>query len=433
MRWWVEVDHIESVLKAGSLKADEIEVYYVEGESVSTSLRKKEISEAAMCRSRGMAIRTIRNGRIGVSSTNDPENWEKCLSAALASGELATPQDWGGLPGPADLDFTPLSFDPEIRVDPSVPQRLCEGLLEGASRYPADIPSGSAEVSRHTTLIANSNGVSYSAPSSTVSVSLEAISGQSTGYEFENSYRMDIDPAAVGAKAAWFATSSVGGKDISSGVYDVILSPIALSQFLGAVFIPALSGRSVHAGRSRLASMMGEIVTDERISLYDDPFHPRGLFSTRWDAEGSPAKPLQFVKDGILENFAYDLKTAYRYKKSTTGSAVRSGSGGGPSIGVHNVILEGNERQIMDDPAIYVHDVVGAHTANPLSGDFSVELSNAYLVEDGEFSDPVRKAMMSGNVFEMLKETGGVGTERRVVGKMILPALRLENQKIIGV
>jgi PmbA protein len=427
------VEPIESVLEAGSAMADEVEVYYVKGESLSAALRKREISEASISRSTGMAIRTILNGKIGVSSTNDPGRWQECLSAAIASGNLATPQEWGGLPGPIYLDSSPLSYDPGVAIDPSIPERLCQGLLEGASRYPVEVTSGSAHVSSQLTVVANSSGVFYSSPSTSVSASLDCISGQSTGYEFDNSYRLDLDPERVGKEAARLAYTSAGGEDISSGQYDVILSQIALSQFLGAVFFPALSGRNVHAGRSRLAGSMDQLVIDEKLSLYDDPFDRRGLFSTRWDAEGSPAKRLQFIENGVLQSFAYDLKTAYRYGKATTGSAVRSGSGGSPAIGTHNLILDGRESDIMDEPALYVHDVVGAHTANPLSGDFSVELSNAYLVEGGRFVRPVRKAMMSGNVFEMLKETGGVGKEKRVTGRMILPKIRLLRQNIIGV
>ena len=427
------MEPIESVLKAGPGLADEVEVFYVAGESLSVTLRKREISEASISRSTGMAIRTILDGRIGVSSTNDPARWEECLSAAIASGSLATPQEWGGLPDPLDLDPAPLCYDPEVTIDPSLPERLCQGLLEGASRYPVEVTSGSAQVSRQLTTVANSSGVYYSSPSTSVHVSLDAISGQSTGYEFDSSYRLDLDPVQVGEEAARLAHTSAGGEDIPSGQYDVILSQIALSQFLGAVFFPALSGRNVHAGRSRLAGSMEQLVIDENLSLYDDPFDPRGLFSTRWDAEGSPAQRLRFIENGVLQSFAYDLKTAYRYGKATTGSAVRSGSGGGPAIGIHNLILDGKESAIMDETALYVHDVVGAHTANPLSGDFSVELSNAYLVEGGEFIRPVRKAMMSGNVFEMLKETGGVGKEKRVTGKMILPKIRLLRQNIIGV
>lgn len=424
---------IESILKTGARDVDEVEVFFVKGESLTASLRKKEISEASISRSMGIAIRTINKGKIGVSSTNDPGRWRECLSAAIASGSLATPQEWDGLPGPAGLDQSPLCADPAVTMDPAIPERLCEGLLEGASRYPVNVASGSAQLSRQVTTVANSSGVMYTTPSTAVHVSVECIRDQSTGYEFNSSYRLEPDPAGVGEKAALLAHSSAGAADIPSGQYDVILSPIALSQFLGAAFFPALSGRNVHAGRSRLAGSLGEVVMDEDLNLYDDPLDRRGLFSTRWDSEGTPAGRLDFVDAGVLQSFAYDLKTAYRYGKTTTASAVRGGAGGGPSIGIHNLVLDGRKSAIRDEPALYVHDVVGAHTANPLSGDFSVELSNAYLVEGGEFIRPVRKAMMSGNIFGMLKETGGVGRVMRVVGRMILPEIRLLRQSIIGV
>ncbi|MDD1646608.1 MAG: metallopeptidase TldD-related protein, partial [Methanomicrobiales archaeon] len=79
-----------------------------------------------------------------------------------------------------------------------------------------------------------------------------------------------------------------------------------------------------------------------------------------------------------------------------------------------------------------VHDVVGAHTANPMSGDFSVECQNAAWMEGGILGDPVRKAMIAGNFFDTLSDLGGIGTDSRIVGNAILPSLRLKNLQVIG-
>ena len=54
--------------------------------------------------------------------------------------------------------------------------------------------------------------------------------------------------------------------------------------------------------------------------------------------------------------------------------------------------------------AIYVHSVVGAHTANPMSGDFSVEMSNPFWVRDGELAEPIRGAMLTGNFFDLHRQ-----------------------------
>jgi PmbA protein len=428
----VAVAWIDKIIRAGLARVEELEVYTVEGRSVSADLKRNQVAHATGSHSAGLAIRTIQSGRIGVSGTNNPSGWQQCLDAAIASGRLSTQQKWDGLPDPAALDTSPRSFDPHLAIEAGAARTLLDGMLEGAAGHAVQVTAGSADLSTTTITLANSRGLRYSRQSSHVSISLETIVGQSTGYEFAQSVSLDTDPQEVGEKAAFLAYHSQDGKDIPSGTYDLVLSPIAFAQFLGAVVMPALNGRNVHAGRSRLAGEMGRQVMDERVSLSDDPNHPRGLGSTAWDAEGVPASRLDFIKDGVLRSFAYDLKTAYRYGKASTGSAVRSGFGGAPSIGHHNLTLTGERGGVTEGRVLYAHDVVGAHTANPMSGDFSVELSNTCWMEDGSPGEPVRTAMFAGNAFDMLRSVGGLGDDDRVIGSMILPSVRLNGQRIVG-
>jgi PmbA protein len=304
-------------------------------------------------------------------------------------------------------------------------------MLEGAGDHPAAVTSGGVNLSRGYVQLANSHGVTYRQNRTHVAVSLEAIREQSTGYEFASSAFLDIDPRWVGEQAAFFATHSVNGGNIANGEYDVLLAPTAAAQLIAGIIGPALSGRNVHAGRSVLAKRLGTACMDGRIHIYDDPF-ARGLGATAWDAEGMPAERVDFILDGVLQRFAYDLKTAYRYGERSTASAVRNGYGGAPSIGFHNFILDGPRERIGDERCIYIHDVVGAHTANPASGDFSVEISNPIWMENGEFDRPIRKAMLAGNVFSMLSSVSGIGEGSRIVGSSIMPSVRLRNQKVIG-
>jgi PmbA protein len=433
MRWWVAVDWIEELIREGQKSVDEVEVFYVEGTSVSADLKQNKVNLATTSLDCGLGIRTIHDGRIGSSSTNDPHTWQDCLRAAIASGKLATPQTWEGLPEQAPLPPSPLSFDPAVACDPVVARDMLEMMLAGAGEHPADVTAGSASLSVSSVTLANSHGLWYEDRQTGVSLSLEAIYRQSTGYEFDHaSFFSDVDPHSVGERAAFFAFKSADGKDIPTGDYPVVLSPLAYAELLGTVFVPALNGRSVHSGRSRLAQSLGETIADPQIRMYDDPLLPRANGSTRWDAEGTPTRRIDFISDGVLRTFAYDLKTAYRYNKKTTGSAVRGGSGGLPSIGHHNFVVDGKRGEILDDRVVYVHNVVGAHTANPMSGDFSVEISNAFWMEDGGFEEPVRSAMMSGNVFDMHRDIAGLSKETRAVGSLILPSIKLNKQHLIG-
>lgn len=432
MRWWVAVAWIDQLLREGARRVDEVEVFFAKGIAVSADLKRKNINIATRSDECGLGIRTIDKGRIGSSSTHNPKKWKECLNAAIASGKLATPQRWDGLPEPVARDHEEICHDPLLTVDPETATGLLGQMLEGASQHPVQVTSGSATLSVGTDIIVNSCSVRYTSRHTGVSISLESIKDQSTGTEFAQSCFMDIDPFAVGERAAFLASHSSGGQEIPSGDYDVLLSPLAYAELLGAAFIPALNGRNVHVGRSLLAKKSGESIMDSRLSMYDDPFRQKGLGSTFWDAEGMPTKRIDFVRDGVLLSFAYDLRTAYRYGKESTASAIRGGGSAGTAIGHHNFIIDGPRTGVADERVIYVNGVVGAHTANPMSGDFSVELSNAFWMEDGEFQAPIRSAMLAGNVFAMHKDIGGISDEMRQIGSMILPSIRLQGQRVIG-
>jgi len=433
MRWWVAVAWIEELIREAERSVDEAEVYFVEGSSVSADLKKKKVSLATRSQDCGLGIRTIHEGRIGSSSTNDPGQWRACLKAAIASGKLATPQEWEGLPGPDHKDSPSLTFDDAMKIEPDVARGLLDQMIEGASTHPAKITSGSAGLSSVRVTLANSHGVRITNRHTSVSVSLEAIHVQSTGFEYDHSWSFDkIDPARVGERATFFASESAGGEDIPTGDYPVLLSPLAYAELLGGVFVPALNGRNVHAGRSKLAQSLSKQVADPGISMYDDPHLPGAAGSTWYDAEGSPTQRLDLIRDGILCAFVYDIRTASRYGKKTTASAVRGGFGGSPGIGHHNFVVDGKRDTVDDERVLYVHTVIGAHTANPMSGEFSVELANAFWMEDGEFQAPIRSAMLSGNVFDLQHAIAGLSRKTRTVGSLILPSVKLNKQHIIG-
>lgn len=421
---------IEEVLEEASRRAEEAEVFLVEGESVSVLLKGDRIDTAGLSRSWGMGIRTISDGRIGASGTSDPARWKECLGAALSSGRLGTPQPWGGLPPPSEIPRRAFTSDPETRISVELPAAWVREMLEGAGEHPGRVTEAEAFVGRSRVTIANTRGLCFASDHTIAGVSCEAISGESTGYEFDQSVSPDLDPRRVGERASFLASFSAGAKKLETGEYEVVLSPIAAAHLIGPVLAGALSGKNVHAGRSALAHMLGKECAAAGLQIYDDPF-AKGPGATDRDAEGVPTRRVDFIRDGVITGFAYDLRTAYKYGKESTASAVRSGAGGAPAIGVHNLVFDGEGSDVLGGRVLYIHDLVGAHTANPVTGEFSVELSNAYFMEDGTPVEPVRSGMFAGNVFRLLRDLTGVGRRRRVVGSAILPELRFARQRIV--
>ncbi|HQA61459.1 MAG TPA: metallopeptidase TldD-related protein [Methanothrix sp.] len=127
-----------------------------------------------------------------------------------------------------------------------------------------------------------------------------------------------------------------------------------------------------------------------------EPEAARGLLAAMLDgARGRvPTQRIDFVSNGVIGAFAYDLKTAHRYGKEGTASAVRSGYGGLQGIGHHNFVVYGERSTVDDERVPFVHNLIGAHKANPLGG---------------EFQEPVWSTMLSGNVFDLHFAIAGIG------------------------
>jgi PmbA protein len=105
-----------------------------------------------------------------------------------------------------------------------------------------------------------------------------------------------------------------------------------------------------------------------------------------------------------------------------------------PAVGLSNFILE--FKDIMDisdiEEGIITTDVLGAHTANPISGDFSVEANNAFKIENGEIGEPVKKAMLSGNIFNVMKTASGISGETRQIGTFVIPRILASSLRVVG-
>lgn len=424
---------VDQILKAAEGRVDEAEICISSGNSLSADLKREKIEIGSMADESGIVIRIIKDGQIGISSTDNPATWKKCLDAAIASARFSDRVDWKGLPGPEDLPKESLANDPSVNPEPGLLKDLIDRMLTGASSWPAEVTGGGVTAITSSHIIANSNGLYYQTEATNVSLSLEMIAGRSTGFEYDSSWQLDrVKPEWVGEQAAFFASRGQEGEEIKTGTYDIVLSPVALSNLLGTTLIPAFSGRSVHTGRSFFAGKIGQQVMDSQVSLIDDPLDKRGVANSYWDGEGMPVKKTAFVENGILTSFAYDLKTAYRYGETPTGHAVRTGMNGAPGIGHHNLILSAKTMNVMKEDAVYVHDLIGAHTANPMSGDFSVELSCPFHISGGKLDRPIKTGMLSGNVFDLLSHVQGCSAETRTMGSLILPPIRISGVSIVG-
>jgi PmbA protein len=256
----------------------------------------------------------------------------------------------------------------------------------------------------------------------------------STGSEFDASRMLDIDFYKVGKDAALLASRSQNGVSVGTGDMIVLLEPMAFADIIENTFLTSLNSDNVQKGRSALTGKLGNMIAHEKLSLKDDGTLSGGIGSASSDDEGTPSRINELLKNGTLNSFIYDCYTAGKEKRESTGNAVRGSFTSTPSISVRNLIVDYPRSDILVETrnGVIVNSVIGAHTANPISGDFSVEARNSFIISDGEVASPIKSMMISGNFFELLKNIDGAGKDIRRMGNIITPTLRVSNMKVIG-
>ena len=78
---------------------------------------------------------------------------------------------------------------------------------------------------------------------------------------------------------------------------------------------------------------------------------------------------------------------------------------------------------------LLVKEAMGVHTANPISGDFSVGVTGL-LIKDGSFLCPVKEAVISGNILDLFQNIIACGDDLRFFGKIGSPSLLIKEMDI---
>jgi len=234
----------------------------------------------------------------------------------------------------------------------------------------------------------------------------------------------------VGKYAARRAVQLLGSKRMYARKTPVILDNSVAVEFMG-IFASSLSSESVQKGKSLLSGKKGKKVVSPKINMVDNGLIPGRLGSRPVDDEGVPSQDKTLIKEGILTGYLYNTYTAKKEGVSSTGNAVRSSFTGLPSVGLSNLYIEAVSRSDVlsieeifkaADTCLYVTEAMGVHTANPISGEFSVGVSGL-LIEKGEIAFPVKEAVISGNILSFFENIEAVGDDLVFFGNVGSPSL----------
>jgi PmbA protein len=215
----------------------------------------------------------------------------------------------------------------------------------------------------------------------------------------------------------------------------ICLAPRAVVTFLRPLRA-ALTGLQALRGDSPLRGKLGEQLFDPRLTLLDDPLAPGRPGSRPIDDDGVVSRCLPLIDRGRVAGFLADLSEGARAGVPSTGHGWRTAHASS-RVGVTNLrMLPGTENRptllTMMGKGILIEELEWCAGPNPISGTIALRAPWAYLVESGTIKGRLEGVVLSGNVFEALRELGGVGNDAAWIGASCMPSLLLKEMPVSG-
>ena len=428
----------ESVKKTVENNCDAYEIYIDESKTIELDSLKEELNFAKEEIDLGVGIRVLKDKKQGFAFTSNLDNLTQTAQKAIDNAKLTKIDDnyafaevekVSEVKDVYDNKFNDLSLDEAVE--------FLKTTIETASDSGCEVTGSSFSASEGRSLIVNSNGVSIEDEGTGfglgLSVTIQKDGEIATAYNSQSSRFFDIDGEKLANEVCDLAKSSLNTKPIETNDYDVVLDYYAAVGLL-QTYVSAFNGENVLRGRSILKDKLGSEIANPTLSIIDNPLLDKGMYTSKCDGEGSVSRKTSLIKDGVLNSFIYDIYNANKVGEKTTSNGLRGSYFTTPMIAPTNLEFEFGEMWDLSEikNGVLTTSVLGAHTANPISGDFSVEASNAFKIENGELTDPINKAMISGNIFEIMKNVEGLNSEIKQYGSFIIPKLLVHDLRVVG-
>ncbi|MHC1584963.1 MAG: TldD/PmbA family protein [Candidatus Syntropharchaeia archaeon] len=428
----------QKILSFGEKLADAIEVFCISGKKLVIEIKRNEIELATQNFFQGIGIRVLIDGRMGISSTNDPKKTEDAVLEAVKLARVSDRDDAWKFPVSAEYQPVQGIYDERIdKISPEEGMHLAAEMIGETEGENVKLTSGSLSFLSCYQLIMNSNGIEIDERETVAEGFATCIAKDggevSTANEFGISRNLDIDFFEIGRSASDLARRSLHGVKIFPSKKTVLLAPLAFAEIIEETFSPSISADNVQKDRSFLKGKIGEVVADEGVSIIDDGTMHGGIGSSKSDDEGVPSTRNVVIERGVLKSFLHNVYTASKEGVSSTGNGVRSSYSSLPRVDIRNLIFDYPPSEVISETkeGVLVTSVIGAHTANEVSGDFSLEARNAFLIKDGSIEKPIKSLMISGNVFDLLKQIDGADFKKRMIGSIVVPMVRVREMYVV--
>lgn len=169
----------------------------------------------------------------------------------------------------------------------------------------------------------------------------------------------------------------------------------------------ATNSQSIYENISPVIQKRGEKIFDEKLCVYNDPLNDTYPGARPFDDEGIPCRLFPIIENGVLKNFYYDLYFAHKLKTSPTGHGFKGSISVRPTPSLNHLTITPGDKSFSSliqsiDYGIIVAGALGAHSGNIPNGDYSIGVSPAILIENGEITGNLKDVMIAGNIYDTL-------------------------------
>jgi TldD protein len=412
--------------------ADLAELFVEDVRSTSAGLDDGRIEDLVSGRDRGCGIRVVIGDSTGFAHTADLSERGLAETARVAAAAAR-----GGSEGARSVSVGTAvrSHAGPVRIDPaSVGKADKVELLRradaAARAHHGAVTQVSARVGdvRRRVLVANTDGVlvadDLTKTTFSVSVVVRGDAGLQTGRHsigHVGGFEL-LDPAAGGFDAeelALLAARRAVGK-LSARPAPSGAMPVVIAGGSGGVLFHEACGHGLEAdlvdkGASVFAGRRGERVASPLVTLVDD-----GTMAGEWghfgfDDEGNPARRNVLIEAGVLTDYLYDTLRARKAGRPSGGNGRRQSYRHLPMVRMTNTYITAGETDPADiisstERGVYVAQLGGGQV-NTASGDFVFGMTEAYLIEDGVITEPLRDGNLIGNGPAALEAIDAVGND----------------------
>jgi TldD protein len=425
----IEHDVLERVLATAVRTGGEFaEVYAEDKRSTSLGLDDGKIEQVSSGRDRGAGIRVIKGDTTGFAHTADLS--ENGLRAAAEAAAAAASQGGGGVRTISLTAQEAHHVSTVQRYPDEVSKSDKVALLHRANDVARSAGSAIVQVtarygdSRKRILVANTDGILANDEQVRTFMRVDAIAngdaGMQTGYHsagHTNGFEMfdTVDVEEMARDAARQAITKLRARPAPSGAM-----PIVIKNGTGGVLFHEACGHGLEAdiiakGGSVYRGKQGEMVASPLVTLVDD-----GTMSGEWgaigiDDEGHLSQYNVLIEDGMLTDYMWDYIRARNEGRRPSGNGRRQSYMHLPMVRMTNTyVLNGTDDpdEIVrnTDNGVYIAQL-GGGSVSTATGDFVFGMVEAYLIENGEITEPLREGNLIGNGPQVLRDIDMLGND----------------------